>query len=112
MNTAAFRKLALSLDEVSEHPHFDRFAFKTTRRTFATLSGDGKDVNIKLEPDQQAMLVASASAFTKIPNKWGDAGWTTCVLPKVTVKQLEPVLREAHAVAMLPPPAQLKKRRR
>jgi len=109
MNAAAFRALALSLADVTERPHFDRSAFRTTRRTFATLSGDGRDVNLKLEPDQQAMLVAASSAFTRIPNKWGDQGWTTCLLGQVTLAQLKPALIEAHRIAMVPLRAPKKK---
>jgi hypothetical protein len=100
MNAAAFRKLALSLPEASERPHFDRSAFRTTRRTFATLSSDGLEVNLMLQPEQQAVLVRSSSAFQKLDNAWGDKGATRCVLARVTLAQLRPALLEAHALAM------------
>jgi hypothetical protein len=33
------RRLALSLEGASEHPHFDRTALRTPRKTFTTLAG-------------------------------------------------------------------------
>ncbi len=111
MNEAAFRKLALSFAETEARPHFERTAFRTPRRTFATLSGDGRDVNVMLEPDQQAMVTSASSAFTKLPNKWGDQGWTRCVLKDMTVAQLRPVLQDAHARALEPVSKRSMKRR-
>jgi hypothetical protein len=39
VTAARARKLALSLPETSEVPHFDRAAFRTPRKIFATLAG-------------------------------------------------------------------------
>ncbi len=109
MNAAAFRKLALSLPLTEERPHFDRTAFRTPRRTFATLSADGLDVNLMLLPEQQAVLVRSSPAFEKLDNKWGDQGATRCLLGKVTLAQLKPALLEAHARASEPVPGKTRK---
>src|SRR3954470_9183936 len=54
------RELALSLENASEAPHFDRLAFRTPRRTFATLARDGSDLNFMFEHAQQAHFCALA----------------------------------------------------
>jgi predicted DNA-binding protein (MmcQ/YjbR family) len=102
MNGDQFRKLALSLPDASEAPHFDRAAFRTPKRIFATLSADERSVNFKLEPDQQAALVESRSgAFEAIAGGWGRQGWTTMTLAKVSVAEARSVLADAHALASI-----------
>ena len=103
VSAASFRRLALSLASVTEVPHFERAAFRTPRRIFATLSGDAKSVNVKLEPALQAMLVARSEAFEPVSGKWGDQGWTVCTLALVSKTELAQVLHEAHAQTLAPP---------
>lgn len=103
MNAEAFCALALALPEVRQAPHFDRQAFRTPRRIFATLAADGLSVNLMLQPDQQALVVRNSKAFSPVPNKWGEQGATTCVLAKVTAAVLAPALAAAHANALPPP---------
>ena len=47
---AQARKLALSFENVSAAPHFNRTAFRTPRRIFATLANDGGDLNLMFDP--------------------------------------------------------------
>jgi hypothetical protein len=102
MNGDQFRKLALSLPDASEAPHFDRTAFRTPKRIFATLSADGRSANLKLEADQQAALVDSRSgAFEAIAGGWGRQGWTTMTLATVSVAEAKSVLADAHALASI-----------
>jgi len=103
MNADAFRRLALSLPQTSEAPHFDRRAFRTPRKIFATLAADGATANLMLTPEQQHLLVKASDAFEAVPNKWGAGGATTCTLSRVTVEGLRPVLAEAHAAALPAP---------
>jgi len=49
MIPAQFRKLALSRGDVEERPHVDRAAFRTPRKTFATLGKDRR-VNLHVDP--------------------------------------------------------------
>lgn len=94
------RKLALSLPNTSEAPHFDRIAFRTPKRIFATLAPDGRTANLLLEPDQQAALVDShPDAFETIAGGWGRQGWTTMKLAEVAVAEAKTVLADAHARA-------------
>lgn len=102
MNGDQLRKLALSLPNTTEAPHFDRTAFRTPRRIFATLGADARTVNLKLELDQQAALVESRSgAFEAIAGGWGRQGWTTMTLAKVSVAEAKTVLADAHALASI-----------
>ena len=51
-NGTDVRKLAMALEGTSEHPHFDRAAFKVVR-IYATLSGDGTSLTLYLTPEEQ-----------------------------------------------------------
>lgn len=44
------RQLLLGFDDVRAAPHFDRTAFRTPRRIFATLANDGRDVDFMFDP--------------------------------------------------------------
>jgi hypothetical protein len=96
MATAAdVRKLALSLKGTTEHPHFDRTAFKV-RRIYATLAADGKSLNLNLTPEEQEFKTMLApDVFSAIPNKWGVSGWTTVDLKAISRAELRAVLEMA-----------------
>ena len=101
MTTAAqFRRIALSLEGTSEAPHFDRAAFKVAR-TYATLAADGRTANLKLAPDEQEMkCLLAPEAFAAVPNAWGQQGWTTVTLSKVTAAELQHALEIAWQHAL------------
>jgi len=101
MTGAAFRKLALSFAGAEARPHFDRTAFRTTRKTFATLSADGSNVNLMLEPDVQAELTETRPAvFQPCSGGWGRMGWTTMMLAKVSASEAKKILADAYALAL------------
>lgn len=107
---ARVRKLALALDDTSEVPHFDRQAFRTTRRMFATMSGNGKDVNFMFDPMLQEHYVAMApEAFAPLANAWGKQGATRCLLKAVDEATFKSALAAAHARSMVPPPKKKRK---
>ncbi len=65
MTPARFRKLALAFEGVTEVPHFDRRAFRTARKIFATLGADGR-VNLVVEPvDRREALLESIRRFDR-----------------------------------------------
>lgn len=98
-----FRELALALPGASSAPHFDRTAFRTPRRIFATLSKDGADANLMLDRGAQAAAIETRPhAFSALPNAWGDQGATRVELAKVSEKDLVAALAEAHARAAAP----------
>lgn len=97
---AQARKLALSFEDVSERPHFDRSAFRTPRKTFATLAGDGSDINLMFDAALQELYCEQAAeAFAPVPGGWGKMGATRCDLTKVDKLTLQSALKAAHALA-------------
>ena len=94
------RRIALSLDGVTEAPHFDRAAFKVAR-IFATMPPDGLTANLKLEAGEQELKCLTApEAFAPVPGGWGRMGWTTVTLGKVRAEELASALTTAWAHAV------------
>ena len=109
VDARAFRRAALALPDVEARPHFDREAFRTPRKIFATLAADGLSANLMLEPDHQAMLVAQRpEAYQPVPGGWGKQGATTVVLAALEVDELEVALSIAYGLAK--PAAKVSKR--
>ena len=105
------QELALSLENASAAPHFDRLAFRTPRRIFATLARNGNDMNLKFEREQQAHFCALAPhAIAPVPGGWGRMGWTSCDLSQVDSKTFNAALKAAHERANVAQPKARKKR--
>lgn len=97
---ARARQLALSLEAVSYAPHFDRTAFKTPRKTFATLADSGADINLLFEAALQEFYCEQApEAFAPVAGGWGRMGWTRCDLKHIDADTLLSALKAAHALA-------------
>jgi hypothetical protein len=97
---ARAKKLALGLRDATERPHFDRTALRTPRKTFATLAGDGADINLMFDPDLRDFYCEQAPhAFSPVPGGWGRMGATRCDLKKVDEATLLSALKAAHALA-------------
>ena len=96
MATASdLRRAALALEGTTEHPHFDRAAFKAVR-IYVTLAPDSKTANFKFTPEEQEFKCMRApEAFTAIPNAWGRQGWTTATLSKLGKAELNDALKIA-----------------
>lgn len=94
------RRLALSLPGASEAPHMERVAFRTPRKTFATL-GQGRDLNLMFDQDQRdAHCAMDPAAFWPLPGGWGRMGITRCDLDAVDEATLLSALVEAHRLAL------------
>lgn len=102
LDPARVRELALSLPGASEAPHFDRIAFRTPRRIFATLSPSAGDLNLTtFDPDLRDFFCGQAPhAFTPVPGAWGRRGATRCDLRTVDEATAMSALRAAHALAL------------
>jgi hypothetical protein len=98
MTSDEFRTLVRSFPHTEEAPHFDRAAFKVTKkRIFATLHPPSNTANMKLsEVDQSVFSDYGKDAIFKIPNKWGQQGWTTFVLDKVPYEVMQDALDCAY----------------
>ena len=100
VNAAKARKLALSLESVSERPHFDRAAFRTPRKIFATLANSGADINLMFDAALQEFYCEQApQAFAPVAGGWGRMGATRCDLKRVDEATLLSALKAAHALA-------------
>lgn len=94
------REFALSLENASAVPHFDRTAFRTPRRIFATLARDGADINLMFDLERQAEFCARAPhAISKVPGGWGRMGATRCDLRAIDARTFRAALTAAHARA-------------
>jgi hypothetical protein len=94
------RDLALALPSASETPHFDRLAFRTPRKIFATLRSDTCDLNLMFDPDLRDFYCEQApQAFVPIPGGWGRKGATRCDLQSVDEATLLSALIAAHRLA-------------
>jgi hypothetical protein len=103
LSAARARKLLLRFDNVSEAPHFDRVAFRTPRRIFATLAGDGRDVNFMFDPlEQETFCDMAPHALAPVPGGWGRMGATCCDLKKVDEPLFLAASEAAHARASQP----------
>lgn len=89
---AEVRKIALSFDGVVEVDHWNRPAFRTTRRIFAVIRPDGVWLHL---PDERKefLFEADADAFHKY--MWGKRAELILQPAKVSKKELTALLREA-----------------
>jgi hypothetical protein len=107
------KELALSLENASSYPHFDRVAFRTPRRTFATLALSGADLNFMLDlAEQRHFCDLAPHAITPVAGGWGRMGWTRCELRAIDAATLKAALFAAHARANAPPPKRARKQAR
>ncbi len=99
------RERALSLENASAAPHFDRIAFRTPRRTFATLALNGSDMNFMFDLAQQKEFCErEPNAIAPLAGGWGRMGATRCDLKKVHARTFDAALEAAHARANAPKP--------
>jgi hypothetical protein len=100
VDAARVRELALALPLASEAPHFDRLAFRTPRKIFATLGGQAGDLHLMFDPDLRDFYCEHApQAFTPVPGGWGLKGAIRCDLRNVDEATLMSALQVAHRLA-------------
>jgi hypothetical protein len=82
VTTDEFRRMALSLPEVTEAAHMGHPDFRVKNKIFATLGYPGRGWGmVKLTPEQQDWLVRAAPvAFSPVNGAWGRAGNTNVKL--------------------------------
>jgi hypothetical protein len=77
-----FRKLALSLPEVTEEPHFEKISFRIKKKIFATYDAKDNRACIKLSPIDQHVFSTDKTIYP-VDNRWGKQGWTLIELKSV-----------------------------
>ena len=106
------KELALALENATSYPHFDRLAFRTPRRTFATLARDGSDLNFMFDLAQQAHFCELAPhAIAPVAGGWGRMGATRCDLKQIDAATFKAALLAAHARANAPRPKKARSKR-
>lgn len=94
------RQMALDLEGAVEAPHFHRVAFRTPRKTFATLDASVPDLNLMFDPDLRDFYCEQVpGAFAPVPGGWGRMGATRCDLAAVDEATLRSALIAAHRLA-------------
>lgn len=92
------RRVALSLPEAHEEPHFDSTSFRVKGKIFATMDPafvEGSFV-LKLDPEDQHNLVEGhPGAVTPIEGYWGRSGWTRVQARDLATEDLAGFLRMA-----------------
>ncbi len=100
VDPARAREIALALAAATEAPHFDRTAFRTPRKTFATLKAETGDINLMFDPNLRDLFCEQAPhAFSPVPGGWGRMGATRCDLRAVDEATLTSALIMAHQLA-------------
>jgi hypothetical protein len=94
MNAEHVHRLALALPEVSEHPHFNRIAFRVKKKIFATLAADGKDLNVFVE-GVQCEIMTAVDGNTYETRHWGKTPYLHVRVAAAKVRDVEVLLQSA-----------------
>jgi len=97
MNTADFRRIALSLEGAEEGSHMGSPDFRVGGRIFATLASQSQGYgNLMLTPEQQGMFIEERpELLLPIAGGWGRMGSTHIRLAVANEDVLEGALRTA-----------------
>jgi hypothetical protein len=88
----SFRKMSLSLPEVSESLHFEKPSFRIKNKILATLHVADKKVVLKLSLVEQSVFAdTDRSAIYPVPGGWGKQGYSFVELSKIK----KTILKEA-----------------
>jgi|SRR5690606_33207924 len=97
VSITTFRKLALSLPEVTEEPHFEKISFRVKKKIFATYDNKNKHAVLKLnEIEQNVFSTIDNSTIYPVGNKWGKQGWTIVELKQIPEDVFIYALRTAY----------------
>jgi hypothetical protein len=92
-----FRKIALSLPEATEAPHFEKTSFRVNKKIFATAVPEHNRATVKLSVmDQDIFSAFDNTVIYPVPNKWGKQGWTHINLLAVREDMLTEILKTAY----------------
>jgi hypothetical protein len=100
VDTETFKSMALSLPGTVDVPHFNRTAFRTKARIFATLETTRQQANLRLTLiDQSVFSAIDPAIIYPLNNKWGKQGWTCIELKKARKTILKDALSRAYKLA-------------
>jgi hypothetical protein len=92
---AEARRLALSMPEVTEEPHFDMTSFRVRGKIFVTVPPDGTRLHVFVDPlEVEAYVAQDPAAFE--PLHWGKQVRGLCVTRAATsAGSLAEIIEEA-----------------
>jgi hypothetical protein len=94
VKVAALRRLALSLPEASEAPHFQLTSFRVNGKIFATVAPDGSYLNVFVDDERREIMVGvDPKAYETL--MWGKSGYLHVHLEKAKARDVEALLRAA-----------------
>src|SRR5688500_6217608 len=71
MTEKKLRQIAMSLEHVSEEPHFEKTSFRIKKKIFASYDSKKKRVCVKLTViDQASFCSFDKQVIYPVPNKW------------------------------------------
>lgn len=96
-----FKAMALSFPGTTEAPHFNKTAFRTKARIFATIDTTLQKAFLGLTViDQSVFSAIDPAIIYPLNNKWGKQGWTCVELKKVRKTILKDALSKAYKLAV------------
>lgn len=92
-----FGKMALSLPDVIELPHFEKASFRVKKKIFATLAGEKSIAMLTLSMiDQSVFCAYDETVIYPVPGAWGTKGCTYFDLKKIKKAMLKDALACAY----------------
>ncbi len=92
-----FRELALSFEEVTEQPHFEKASFRVKKKIFVTLDEAKSIACVKFSATHQSVFcLIDETLIWPVPNEWGKEGWTLINLKKIKKELLKDALTTAY----------------
>ena len=98
---ADVKKIALSLDGVTEVDHWGRPSYRTAKRIFAVMRPDGLYLNLD-EERKEFLFEADPKVFVKY--MWGKTANVIVQIAKIGKTELAALIREAWEKNLPPPP--------
>ena len=96
-NLESVRRLALSLPEVTEQPHFDYTSFRVRGKIFATAPPGGQHLHVFIDEEQREVALAVHAAYVEKLLWGGKVVGLRVDLDKADVKVVDALVRQAWA---------------
>jgi hypothetical protein len=106
---ADVKKIALSLDGVTEVDHWGRPSYRTTKRIFAVMRPDGLNLNL---PEERKEFLFEAAPDVFVKYMWGKTANVIVQIAKISPKELKALIIESYTHNLPPPPKTKKKTNR
>jgi hypothetical protein len=90
------RRIALSLPEAYEAPHFEMASFRVGKKIFCTIHTQAPRIMLKLDPEDQHNL-ADGDVIQAVPGYWGRNGSTFVRYETLGPDRLAQLMRLAWA---------------